>query len=367
MTQKKRLAAYAWSHLCVDALCCFLLYRIKADSLLWIIVYHGIAFAFQPVIGAFTDRHPVFPAGRISITLILAAYAFAMVPSLAVVMAGIGNALFHLEGGYVCLHGNVSVNEPGVEEPDPENKNHAQNHKNTDNIAAGGLFVGPGALGIGLGTIAGQAEWAGTFPVSTPIFLLIFGASAFILLWSIRITPALRSKRVFYHSIRKGKRDIILVLVFFSIVIRGYGGFLVSAPELNGLSAFRISLLTPFVLSMLGKMTGGLIADRFGIRRTAVWSQIAAAAVLLAGWWLPVSWLCYFLVNIPMAATLAALSDCLPENTGVAFGLAPLGLFIGYILHHAVPIQDVVSRLTGVTLILVSAGMLGLVLSSDCS
>jgi len=65
-----RLFVYSFSHLCVDALCCYLLYQLSPSPVLWILVYHGIAFALQPVIGYVTDRYHHFNYGLIAMIFI---------------------------------------------------------------------------------------------------------------------------------------------------------------------------------------------------------------------------------------------------------------------------------------------------------
>ena len=86
-SENGRLFIYAWCHMCVDALCCLLLYQTHANAWLWIIGYHALAFALQPVFGLMIDRHPAIPAGKISILLILGAYTLQHFPTLAVSFA----------------------------------------------------------------------------------------------------------------------------------------------------------------------------------------------------------------------------------------------------------------------------------------
>ena len=296
-SENGRLLVYAWCHLCIDALCCFLLYRTAADVWLWIIGYHMLAFAFQPVFGWILDRHPNIASGKISILLILCAYAVQSVPILAIGLAGIGNALFHIEGGYVSLH------------------------RTQRKIGPGGFFVGTGALGIGMATIFGV--YFSSF-MRWPI--LLCGVFAFVLLMLTPVQPELRTNRGSFHL---SLHADAFYWLFAAILVRGYGGMNVAMPI-----AGWTGILVGAILSCVGKMAGGYIADQFGAKKTVLFAQIAAAFCVLLSYWMPFLRLAAIvLINLPMAVTLAALSDYFPEQTGLAFGLAPLALYIGYVAN----------------------------------
>ncbi len=305
-SENGRLFIYAWCHMCVDALCCLLLYQTHANAWLWIIGYHALAFALQPVFGLMIDRHPAIPAGKISILLILGAYTLQHFPTLAVSFAGVGNALFHIEGGYVSLH-------------------RAQRK-----IGPGGFFVGAGALGIGMALI-----FAKFYISAIPFLFVLFSASSLLLLLLTPISPALRQRSGAFHLPLQADAFYWL---FAAILVRGYTGMHISVPIIGWQGILCVA-----VLSCAGKMTGGYIADRIGAEKTVLFAQIMAAFCMLVSYWLPFCRLAViFLINLPMAVTLAALSDCFPHQTGMAFGLAPLALYIGYI-SMLLPVSTVLS------------------------
>ena len=297
-----RFFVYSFSHLCVDALCCYLLYQLSPSPVLWILVYHGIAFALQPVIGYVTDRYHHFNYGLIAMIFIGLSWAvFTPLPS--VILAGLGNALFHLEGGYVSLH------------------------RKEQGIRHGGIFVGPGALGIGIGTVCGKFHYLNIY-----LFLILFFLPAFLLI--LMTEKAERKERTEFH-ICNGE----IIPVFLSVVIRGYAGFLVPS-----MADDPVTTLLIFLFSMLGKMLGGILSEKLGVRRVSVISQLLCIITLPLCYFLKsFVYVSVFLINIPMAVTLCALCDCAEEHTGFAFGLAPLGLFIGFILKLNLTLPSTVS------------------------
>jgi FSR family fosmidomycin resistance protein-like MFS transporter len=127
MSRRPLLALYALAHFWVDLSCAFLVFRTLADVedlALCLLLYNFCAFALQMPLGLIADR-----LGRngmvAAVGCLLVALAFGgPLPVLASVIAGTGNALFHLGGGIDIL--NVSEKR----------------------AAALGVFVSPGALGL---------------------------------------------------------------------------------------------------------------------------------------------------------------------------------------------------------------------------
>jgi FSR family fosmidomycin resistance protein-like MFS transporter len=81
---------------------------------------------------------------------------------------------------------------------------------------------------------------------------------------------------------------------------------------------------------VLGKVLGGILADRFG------WSVVALSGLALSAFLLtffaPDPALAIagtFLFNLSMPVTLACLADMLPGRAGFAFGLTALALIVG--------------------------------------
>ena len=126
------VSAYAVAHFLVDFSCAFLMFRHVAgtpDGYFCVLLYNFCAFAVQMPLGLLADkwnRNILFAlAGCLLVGL---AYGLVQIPVAAVIVVGLGNALFHVGGGLDVL--NVSEKKLG----------------------ALGVFVSPGALGIYYGT-----------------------------------------------------------------------------------------------------------------------------------------------------------------------------------------------------------------------
>ena len=130
---------YALVHMAVDLSCAFLVYTYVLGGeqwYLWLRLYNFCAFALQMPIGAAADRLDrnscvaVGGCAGVLAGLLLGIVGF---PAGAAVVAGIGNACFHVGGGIDVLN------------------------RSERRAAPLGIFVAPGALGIFLGTMLGRA------------------------------------------------------------------------------------------------------------------------------------------------------------------------------------------------------------------
>lgn len=326
------LAVYTYSHFCVDAVCSFILWSRMQENEIWVVLllllYHALAFAFQPIIGYVCDKHKNLKVGIMGTGFVSAALLITTVlPIISVFVAGLGNAFFHLEGGYVSLH------------------------REKRNIEPGGIFVSGGALGIGLGSVCGR------FLTDTDhinILFLLITISSFILTLLTNVNIDLRKKSGAFGIVRKDiSVEMALSLICISVFVRGYAGLIYPVYGLEGKNKIIILAVTMFC----AKFVGGIVADRFGIKKITVISQVLAAICLIAGQSTIMGCMGIFLLNIPMAVTLAALSDCLPENTGLAFGMAPLFLFTGMILTYGYAPKGYICNIVCMVLLLVTAGL----------
>lgn len=276
MTRKPILALYSIAHFWVDLSCAFLAFRFLSgspDFLLCLLLYNFCAFALQMPLGIWADglnRNGLLVAVGCGLT----AAAFLVPLALpAAVVAGVGNALFHLGGGIDVLNAG-------------ERK-----------AAALGVFVSPGAVGLYVGTLWGGGEQVSAL-VPLAGLLLLGGA----ILWLCR-----RS----FGSFRSGNVPV-------------------DTEPLRG----SMGLLVPLVLVLAlaaGKAAGGFLMDAMGPRRAAAWSLgLGAALYLFSGYAVP-GLLAVFLFNMTMPMTLWAAAKLLPGAKGFAFGLLTFALFVGYL------------------------------------
>jgi FSR family fosmidomycin resistance protein-like MFS transporter len=299
-TVVNNLSVYGLTHALIDAACAATLFAIvgrgqtASQSALLIIFYNTLAFATQPLFGLLVDtfRAPIHAAVGGTL-LVAAATLFLQVPLLAVVLTGIGNALFHVGGGVISLG-----LAPGK-------------------AALPGIYVAPGALGLMIGILIGKG---GHF-VAWPFILLLIGATV-ALLQVPRPEPV--APRKLPGDLRWFETVILLLLV--SVAIRSMVGMSLVLPW-KAEPALLVILTCAVVL---GKALGGVLGDRFGWAKVAV-SGLALSAPLLTFFaHLPaVAILGIFLFNLSMPITLICVAEMLPGNYGFAFGLTALALIVG--------------------------------------
>jgi len=127
------LAVYGLAHALVDAISAgmlFTLWHLKVLSVtetgFCFLFYNLLAFGTQPVLGLVMDRMQRSRGGAMAgcLLMVLATIGFTQRPLLSIVLVGLGNALFHLGAGSICL--NLTAGR----------------------AAASGIFVAPGAAGL---------------------------------------------------------------------------------------------------------------------------------------------------------------------------------------------------------------------------
>ena len=301
MERKTMLAIYSVAHFWVDLSCAFLVFRtlMDTDALpLCLLLYNFCAFALQMPLGLLADK---FDRNGLvaSLGCILVALAYlSPLPILTAVVAGCGNALFHLGGGIDVL--NTSQKRAW----------------------ALGIFVSPGALGLFLGTLWGKGTNPG--PLLAPLGLLIITA------------VILQPNRNFFGSLRSGNAPCDttpvngyapLLPLFLVVVLRSYMGMNQSF-DWKGAGHWAVILTIALVL---GKAAGGIFMDRWGARKTSAITLIGAAALYLFCDVPILGTLAVFLFNMTMPITLWAAAKVTPGCKGFAFGLLTFGLFVGYL------------------------------------
>ena len=256
------------------------------------LAYNALAFAAQPAVGLYLDRTRQ-PQRAVFVSLGLMALALLVVdqPLLAVVVAGLASAVFHVGGGMLAI---------GV---------------SRDRATGLGMFAAPGVIGLACG---GALAAAGASALVWLILLLaMFGS---LRLWARSVTLDQSEPKVATLA----DRDLIVMAILVAIAVR-------SAVW----SAFEWVLVgnTPMLLAAAlaagsGKLVGGALADRLGWRAWTM-GALAVAALLLAigpnggGLFL----LGLALLQSVTPVTLAALAQVLPGRSGLAAGLS-LGLAI---------------------------------------
>ncbi|MBR2717145.1 MAG: hypothetical protein IKD79_05350 [Oscillospiraceae bacterium] len=303
MGEKVRaVTIYSLGHFLVDFACAFAMFRHAAGLPGWptaVLVYNFLAFAGQMPVGLLAD---LWGNGRIfaGAGCFLAAAAFLLPgePLLLAVTAGLGNALYHIGGGYDIL--SFSGKKAGLL----------------------GVFVSPGALGLFLGTVLGRGSFSAAVP---PILLLACGAAILLL------CGGMRPGAVAFDL--TGTGVAALAALFLVVCVRSYAGFLFAFPWKKGLWSWAFVLCV-----VLGKTAGGFLYDRWGGRSASLASLGLAAALFCVSGNPVAGCLAVLLFNMSMPVTLRAAADLLPGAKGFSFGLLTFALFLGFLpAYLAIP------------------------------
>ena len=295
------LGLYSAAHVSVDTICAAVVFSItstdgaKAAAFSGLLLlYHVLAFGLQPILGLGTDLAgcPCFVA-VLGLALSSVALVLTPVPLSAIVVAGIGNALFHVGAGIICL-GTTPGRSTGP-----------------------GLFVAPGSLGLLFGAVLGSQN-------ALPVVPLMLAALVLCTLMLSTQTPGVVARH------RRGRQighiEMILGLLLLVITARSLMGFLVTFPwETQPISLFALTFA-----SALGKACGGMLADRWGWIPLGVGATLASLPFLVgASTWPSAVIPGILLLNLAMPVTLLAVTESMPEYPGFAFGLTCLALLLG--------------------------------------
>ena len=295
------LSVFGFTHAVVDAVCAAILYRLYVLDILDLgyllklfLIYNVIAFGTQFIFGLFVDKFhaPKFTAIVSCIFLIAAVLLFVANPLFAIVLAGLGNSLFHVGGGAISL--KISPKKAGPP----------------------GIFVAPGALGLLVGVLYGKSLFF------TPVVIILVLVLCIFMMYFTRIPKV-------YGENKNIKVDWLFLLVFmllFSVSVRSLIGMAIISP-------WKTNLLLLFFLTLgvsLGKAMGGIVSDRFGWQKIAVGCLLLSAPFLAFGsQFVFFGILGAFLFQMTMPVTLVAISRALPNRPGFAFGIPCLALIIG--------------------------------------
>ena len=304
---KKIMLVYSIIHFVVDFSCAILVSNIITPQLigsyslfLAIITYNFFAFAIQLPIGILADKiNKNAICSALGCVLVIIAFGISKFGIIACLIAGIGNAMFHIGGGIDVL--NIS------------------NKKAT----LSGIFVSTGALGIFLGSEATNINFNVNY---FTIFILLLSTIALIWLYT-QTKNKLNNEKIIIPNINK-KELIVIICLIITVCTRSYVGLILS---FSWKSNFVLALL--FVLGViLGKMLGGILGDRFGFIKVSVCS-LGISAILYTGAFHNsiCGILAVLLFNMTMPITLTSLANIFNNNKGLAFGLLTFALFLGAI------------------------------------
>ena len=297
-------------HVFVDAASGFVIFRDVGGGpfdhqavVVLVVLYNTLAFGGQSVAGLLADWLNGYRAMAVA-GAALAAVALLLGPHwtvAAIVIVGVGNALFHVGAGADVLRSTA------------------------DRSTESGVFVGPGALGLCAGI------WAGGHDL--PYFRA--GLVLALLLTAPLTVPIARASltRVTQRQLPRVKAGLLLVAVVCaaclvgSVTVRSLIGGTV-AGTWRGISPEVMVGLA--AAACCGKMLGGFIGDRVGWITTSVAALVISAPLM--SFWVgsPVGAVVGMLVfQLTMPMTLKATHHLMPTRPGLAFGIPCLALLIG--------------------------------------
>ena len=286
------LALLTFGHMATDGVCAASLRGESAlPSAFYVLLYDFLAFVTQPLAGMLVDR---FRRERIflwiSISLLLAGYFLPLPFFGKILLLGLGNSLYHVTGGSAAI-------------------------RNDPRIRWFGVFVSGGAPGLAIGL---------AYPSSG-----LFFAISLLALAALTPLMVLRDDHEAEEE-KKGRQPAGAywsLFVLAAIAVRSMSGSLIPLSWKTGAASSVIAS----ACALAGKATGGLFADRFGIRKTVLAACIAGGLLLCFGHDAAIPSLAgTVLINWMMPVTLWLLCRIFPDSPGFAFGSTACALFAGF-------------------------------------
>lgn len=215
-----------------------------SDSFLFISIYAILGFGGQLPVGFWLDKQKdIALFAKLSVVLLPLSLLFFFVSiEGAIICSGMASAFVHVTGGTICL----------------------QVHENKSGPL--GLFTAPGVLGLTIGSLLGEAGYV--LPV-----VLIF-ATAFVAIAIFR-QPLPVYKIPEKKESELDSHDLVMLLLLLFMCFRSFLFDVVNYVGEN----YEDGLLYIGVSAFLGKMIGGFVADKVGIRKF-IYITLLSALVL---------------------------------------------------------------------------------------
>ena len=298
----QKITVYSLCHCGIDFLCAFSLYRSFQAYPDVFLLYNYCAFALQMPVGILIDSWSR-KSGRMfypALVFMIAGTVLTAVGSfLSPIVLGLGNALFHAGGGVLTIHEDDLSGLKG---------------------SGLGIFVAPGAIGLTLGMLAHDTKWYSTIQILICIGLLILAYLSY--------KNRRELKTEYKAPILKNRKIPYLILCCFTVVVlRSLTGMAIGFPWKD--SSLNIFLATLFLAC--GKTAGGLLAARFGMKKTILVTLVLSAFFYVFAHEMVPGLLALFLFNMTRPLTLYLLAGKMPQMPGFAFGILTFGLFLGYL------------------------------------
>ena len=298
---------YFFVHALVEIVCFTILsgYFSASGGLLWgaALLFDFFAFVIQGPIGDLNRRFKALDIGSIGAVLMLVGVltitgSADALSILGLVLLALGNACLHVSGAV-----STTVLSGG-------------------RLLHSALFVAGGSFGVVTGQFLG-----GALHLSRSWLILPLAAvEVLVLLTNRRWLKRDVSYPVFDLVKNPDRHSAVCLAAFAVTAVRSFIGYAIPI-------SWKKELWQSFFLfGMMGldKALGGYLADRFGARRTGVWSTVLCIPFLLFGKDLMlVSVFGVFCFSLTMSITFGMLLSVIRESPGSAFGVTTAALFTG--------------------------------------
>lgn len=290
-------------HFFVDGICAYTIFnRLYVTEnytviILVFVIYNTLAFMTQPFLGMMIDALGKEKSWlNASLVLLLLGAVIPLYTWISLFLIGIANSMFHVVGGKYTVY--VSQ----------------------DKSAYLGLFVALGASGLAVGSY-----------IYTPfLFPLLVSLTAILGLLCLFLKDEYKDYPQL-HTMpqwsKVEKRDVLILGL--AVTIRAIIGK--AAPPLFEPTTFL--LVGIGIASTLGKIIGGILADKMGIGLT-VWMTLPLA--LIGYLFFRENAVMYLvstlLFNTTMPITLFLANQNMKQREGLSFGILAFTLFPGYLL-----------------------------------
>ncbi len=330
---------YFYIHFIVEIVCFFYLSRVTNNSfIVWVIpfIYDALAFVPQSIIGYISDKYPKINIGIIGVILLFISYIIFGLTSiniyLSLVLLCLGNCCLHIAGAENTLRTSDGRLSPPA------------------------IFVAGGSFGVVTGRLLARST-------INPLWLLIpiISIIPFIVLADTYRTNKSNTDK--FNYVKDNINPYIVVLIaFFVVIIRGYMGYGIP----TSWNKTTIQLIIFFFTMGLGKALGGILSDKFGIRRVAILSCLLAIPFLCCGDNLMiVSLIGVMFFSMTMSITLGILVSVLKKTPGLAFGITTIGLYLGTAPIFFIKLNMTINIIIIIVFSIICSCLLGYVLKGD--
>jgi len=268
-----------------------------SDSFLFISIYAILGFGGQLPVGFWLDKQKdIALFSKISLLLLPLSLLFFFVSAeAAIICSGVASAFVHVTGGTICL----------------------QVHN--DKSGPLGLFTAPGVLGLTVGGLLGEAGYM------LPVILLL--ATVFIAMAIFR-DPLPIYQRPEKKESELDSHDLVMLLILLFMCFRSFLFDVVNYVAEN----YEDGVLYIGVSAFLGKIIGGFVADKVGVRKFIYITLIAALVLFQFGKnniYMLCTGIAFLQSSVPV--TLMMMSRSLPyyPATASAFSLGASIIFAG--------------------------------------